>query len=330
MVRHGIWVLLAAAVVACSATVETESSPACDPAAKPPCGTETPLCVDGAWTCNTCDPIGAGAADCWDECHGMHSPHCEAGHWACLDPEVGGCSAVGGASSGGGGAGGIGASGGVGGMGGISGNCAALSEAIATETGIVGACVTVVRLDYQSLAILGFQIFCGPFAHPDEATARATAQADAGYGSSAQLLGGPFPTDEWVFWQPAGDFGGTGVVGAAQGLTVFGGSTIWSGTGDITYPVTWRPAADLGPSCVPTVNALPPEARGFDLDSGQPLGAGEITTAMDKAWNTALPDVLWANSYVFPSMVLRYPRSTGAFDPATAEWIVLLNSGWLE
>jgi hypothetical protein len=266
----------------------------------------------------------------------MHSPHCEAGHWACLDPEVGGCSAAGGASSGGGGVGGIGGAGGVGGAGGMGGvggtsaDCAALSEVIATETGIVGACVTVVRLDYQSLTILGFQIFCGPFDHPDEATARATAQADAGYGSSGQLLGGPTPSDDWVFWQPAGDFGGTGVVGAAQGLTVFGGSTVWGGSGDITYPAAWRPAADLGPACVPMVNALPPDARGFDLGTGMALSAGQITAAMDEAWNTALPDGLWANSYVFPSMVLLYPRSIGGFDPTTAEWIVLLSSGWLE
>ena len=323
--RLGVWGMLAAGVVACSSTVQSESAPVCDLGTKPPCGAETPLCVDGAWTCNGCDPTGAGASDCWDDCHGFHAAHCEAGHWACLDPGAGGCGAAGGA--GGSGPGGLG---GQGGMGGLSGDCAALSAAIDAEVGIVGACVTAVRLDYQSLTILGFQIFCGPIAHPDEPTARATAQADAGYGSSAELLGGPQSPDEWVFWQDALDFGGTGVVGAAQGLTVFGGSTVWMGAGDITYPADWRPAAELGPGCVPMVNALPPEARGFDLGTGLALGAEQVGAAMDQTWLSALPDGLWANSYVFPSMVLLYPRTTGAFDPATAEWIVLLNSGWLE
>jgi hypothetical protein len=34
--------------------------------------------------------------------------------------------------------------------------------------------------------------------------------------------------------------------------------------------------------------------------------------------------------YLFDAVVLLYPRTTGAFDPATAEWIALLQGGWLE
>lgn len=39
---------------------------------------------------------------------------------------------------------------------------------------------------------------------------------------------------------------------------------------------------------------------------------------------------MWYGGYVFGATVLRYPRTVGAFDPTTAEWIVLLNGGWLE
>ncbi len=30
------------------------------------------------------------------------------------------------------------------------------------------------------------------------------------------------------------------------------------------------------------------------------------------------------------SVVLRYPRTVGAFDPNSAEWVVLVSGGWLE
>lgn len=39
---------------------------------------------------------------------------------------------------------------------------------------------------------------------------------------------------------------------------------------------------------------------------------------------------LWQGGYVFDAVVLSYPRSGGVFDPGSAEWVVLLASGWLE
>jgi hypothetical protein len=46
--------------------------------------------------------------------------------------------------------------------------------------------------------------------------------------------------------------------------------------------------------------------------------------------HTSLPAALWKGGYVFNAIVLRYPRTVGAFDPTTAEWIILLNGGYLE
>ena len=228
-----------------------------------------------------------------------------------------------------GGAGGTGGTGGLGGAGGA--DCASLSQAIASQTAGTHACTTIVRLDYQSLAILGFQIVCGAYAAVDEAGARVTAHADTGFGQSGQLLSGPEPiADEFVFYQSPGDFGGVGVVSAGHGLSVFGGSIFWMGPGEITYPASWQPAAALGPDCIPLTNGLPPEGRGFDLNQAQPLTATEVDDALTQAWVTALPDGLLQGGYVFDATVLMYPRSVGALDPTTAEWIVMLNSGWLE
>lgn len=237
-----------------------------------------------------------------------------------------------GAEGGAGGVGGVGGAGGEGGTAGAGGSsdCAALSQTIATETGGVVACTTVVRLDHETLVGLGYEIVCGPYASVDEATARATAQADTGFGTAGQLLSGPTPADAWVFYEPPGDFGGVGVVSARTGRSLFGGSIVWDGAGELTYPETWRPISGLGLACTPEVNALPPMARGFDLVSGQSLAPDLVGAALDVVWSSALPDGLWQGGYVFDAVVLRYPRSVGALDPSTAEWIVLVGSGWLE
>ena len=240
---------------------------------------------------------------------------------------MGGTAGTGG--TGGGGAAGMGGAAGQGGQGGAA--CEALSKAIGDETTGVFTCTTVVRLGYESLAILGFQLSCGKYAQADETTARATADADTGYGLAGNALSGATPQDEYVFWEPPGDFGGVGVVNARNGLSVFGGSIIWGGTGEISFPADWRPAADLGPDCIPMTNALPPPSRGFDLSAGgTELGAAEVDDALTQAWVTALPDGLMQGGYVFDAVVLLYPRTVGVFEPSTAEWIVMVNSGWLE
>ena len=70
--------------------------------------------------------------------------------------------------------------------------------------------------------------------------------------------------------------------------------------------------------------------RGYDLGTGQALSAVQVSAALAPVWQTALPSGMWQNNYVFEEVVLLYPRSVGVFDPATAEWIVLVNGGWLE
>ncbi len=216
------------------------------------------------------------------------------------------------------------------GTGGASDDCAAISDAIAAASKPGGACTTTVRLDYTTKKLLGHRFLCGGYHTPTEAEARATAQSDAGFGQSGPQIAGSSPKDAFVFFQAAGDFGGSAAVAAHTGLTVFGGSTVWSGTGAITYPLDWLPASALGPGCGPPPMIPPPFARGFDLGSGQALPDADVKAALDVVWSTALPLGLVKVAYVFDAVVLLYPRSVGAFDPSTAEWIVLVDSGYLE
>lgn len=189
-------------------------------------------------------------------------------------------------------------------------------------------CSAVVRLDYQSFEIRGYQLISGPYAGLNETQARATAQSDAGYGENGVMLNPANPEDTYVFFESPGDFGGAAAVSARTGQSVFGGSIIWSGTGDITYPGDWRPAADLAAGCDPSggVNST----RGYDLILGQALPQPDVDAVIDVIAQTALPAAMWQGGYVFDAVVLLYPRTVGAFDPDEAEWIAIVNGGWLE
>jgi hypothetical protein len=209
-------------------------------------------------------------------------------------------------------------------------SCEQLADEIAAQAGGVHTCTSVVRLDYQTLSMKAYRILCAPYSATNEAAARATAQQDTGYGAMGALLSSPPspPEDEWVFWQAPGDFGGVGVVNARNGTSVFGGSVVWDGKGAITYPATFNPPEALGEGCVTSI--MKPPARGFDLVGVEALTQAEVDAALDVVWKTALPEGLWKPGYVFDAMVLLYPPTVGDFDESVAEWIVLVNSGWLE
>jgi hypothetical protein len=188
-------------------------------------------------------------------------------------------------------------------------------------------CSAVVRLDY-SREILGYQLICGNYAQVTEADARAAAQTATGYGASATMLNSVPPDGPYVFYVSPTDFGGASAVSSDTGLALFGGSIVWDGAGDITYPTTWRPAAELASGCAHSGGAG--VALGYDLVFGGPLSSPEVDAAVAVVADTALMQAFWGGGYVFTTVVLRYPRSVGFFDPNTAEWVVILSGGWLE
>jgi hypothetical protein len=134
-----------------------------------------------------------------------------------------------------------------------------------------------------------------------------------------ELVSQPSTDFAWVFSTSPSDFGGVAVVGA-QGLTLFAGSIIWSGTGEIVFPTAWS-MSDLGSGCSPKRDALP--VRGIDLSSSDEF-------ASDAAGQLALDSVLptiwrkWGGD-ISRLLVLLYPRTGGAFDAKNAEYIVFLN-----
>lgn len=217
-----------------------------------------------------------------------------------------------------------GASGSSGGTSGAPiGICDALTEAIAAEMGD-GICTVVVRMDSVSRRVLSHAFVCGPAKLPDEATARATASADAALpfarpAGEGTLLAPPAPAGVWAFHQPPSDFGGAAAVSATTGLTVFAGSTVWGGHGDILHPTTWS-TTDLGGRCHDDASLTPGPA--WDLRSGQALADFDGARALGA---TVLASAFRTRGFAAgPVTALLYTRTAGAPAPDGSEYILLV------
>lgn len=199
------------------------------------------------------------------------------------------------------------------------------------------ACTTVVRVAYVDHAILGWRPFCGALARTSSDGAKAAFVTVAGAvepplpsyapAPSIYALQGPDPTpDDWVFVATPMDFGGESIVSAATGLTVFWGTTVLLGRGAIESPTTWTPPP---PSTGPCAHSAPPTMR---LVQGTMDGAGVALTEMDlqaavsAVWNTAIPAAIGRVQSVTSGLVVAYPRALDAFDPTSAETLVVIDS----
>jgi hypothetical protein len=222
-------------------------------------------------------------------------------------------------------------------------DCQALRSSMSSQVarGMSMMCTGVVRFDYESLAPLGYQIYCADGASIDETAARAAASADL---DLASLPGGPEPGDLisnpaasvmggeelYVFFKPASDFGHVAVVNARNGLTLFGGSIVRMGSGDVVYPQEWKPASALGSSCTDSSLHLN-QVTSFDLTkSSGPISDSQQAQVTQALAGTVMPGALLDGTaaYLKNTVILLYPRTVGEFDPSTAEYVVLLNAGW--
>lgn len=198
---------------------------------------------------------------------------------------------------------------------------------------VPGAYTVVVRMDYQTLAFKGFQVIKSKYSKPVTlAQARATAQQDTGFGAKAKVVSPTKPEDLFVFYESPGDFGGAAAVSADTGKTVFGGGIVWMGLGKISVPQSWRPASELGVGCHSSTDPTlhPSQIRGYDLRGGGALPAAEVKKALAPIWKTAIPGANFNKGDLFHAVVLLYPPTVGAFNPKVADYVVLINGGWLE
>jgi hypothetical protein len=229
-----------------------------------------------------------------------------------------------GGSAGSGGTGGsipLGAAGGAGQPSTCEQQAAALEQLIPDAL----ACTLVVRLDTTDVEILAYTLVCGdPRLDATEDEARTTASIDSGFDfTAAPQTAEPDRDQLYVFELPSNDFGAVGVVSVYTGLTVFAGGIVWAGTGEIEFPSGWSLATELGscapPDLVPTPSVVGPATATF--------------APMDptlRVWSTALPRALsLQDASLLNVAVMLYPRTVGAFDPTTSEYIVFVNWDWV-
>lgn len=210
-----------------------------------------------------------------------------------------------------------------------TGPCADQVRALADAMAQAGnGCAGVVRFSLFEHELLGFQLLCGPYQTIDEEQALDLARSEGRCGySGARVISPPDPDDAYVFYVPALDLGCGAVVSSETGLTLFAGSFIWQGDGDITYPASWRDPSLLGSACA--AQSMPASVRGYNLVVGEDLSAEKTEAALADVAGTALPDALALRGELRSAVILEYPRRLGVYDGRTAEWIVILNGGQL-
>lgn len=181
-------------------------------------------------------------------------------------------------------------------------------------------CTSVVRVDYHTLEPIAAHTVCGPLALMDEATARSQAQADTGFGDDTQQIA-EAGSGLYIFYDDPVDFGGVAFINAETGSTVFGGGIIWSGTGQITYPLSWL--EDPVSGCD---TGAPPTGSEITLEMRTPVDARTVRRVIDAAWTTPISTAINGHGELHSTHVVRYARGAGFIDESD-EWLVIFVSG---
>lgn len=189
-------------------------------------------------------------------------------------------------------------------------------------------CSVVVRLGQETLRPIGFQPFCGRYTTTSDAQAAALAEGAMIPYATLRRVSPAMPEDAFVFYASPSDFGGVVAVSARLGRMVFAASVVWAGRGDIRFPAEWRDPSELGDGCGRGGGI--PRAHGYNLGAGTDLEAATVDRVIGAVARTALPAALAQGGSVFDAVVLPYERSSGGLVDEVAEWIVVVNGGWME
>ena len=192
------------------------------------------------------------------------------------------------------------------------------------------SCTAVIRLDYTTYDLIAWELICGETRDvtEDEALERAWEEvfSEMGFVEPDMVrrtgIWGPY-----VFYVSPGDFGGVAAVSAYSELTVFGATIIWMGAGDIVHPDSFRHPDSLGSGC-PDVGGLHDLA--FTALACEGTSTPDLEAVLESVADTAMPAAMQYAGHIESVVVLCYARTVGGMDPTTAEWIVVLNAGWLE
>lgn len=119
-----------------------------------------------------------------------------------------------------------------------------------------------------------------------------------------------------------GDFGGVAISDPCSGLVLYAGSIVWAGGGEQLYP-----AAPIRSDALKRVSQQISPPRRVDVVIG-PYADGDEEGGI-AAWNSVkdLNLVQEIASAPYSVLVYLYPRTVGMFNPANADWVILLYRG---
>jgi hypothetical protein len=182
-----------------------------------------------------------------------------------------------------------------------------------------GRCAVTFRLDHDTLARHGYAARC--FDPP--ASLSLERAADRAAMTADRLVTPADAVDVFVFHEPPHDFGRAAILTARAGgdtdPLLFAGTTVWDGRGDVETPVALFDDVG-GDACAP---AHPESLRFHDLVSADPADRRLFFAAWEAVARTGLVRQM-ADGGRLSGAVVRYARTVGAFDPTTAEWVVVV------
>lgn len=214
-----------------------------------------------------------------------------------------------------------------------AGTCAAETNALSDLLQAGGtSCSVVVRLDHDTFDILGYQFFCSDAVFPNflsEEDARAIGENDTGVGADAVIISSADGAVPYIFVESRSEpqfLQAFGVVSSVSAMSLFSATTVVEGTGEITYPLTWRNATELGVDCPPNALSVG-SGLGYDLTSAVDLERSDIENAKAALANTVvLSSIEQSGLATAAAFVLRYARTDGPVDFTTGEWIVIVEA----
>lgn len=181
-------------------------------------------------------------------------------------------------------------------------------------------CHVMVRLDAQTLEVLGYAVAGGQVNPVEAPQALDLAQAfldEASQYSHPAEIDGPTAGIYAAFDEPL-DFGGFALVGEESGIVVAGGGIVWAGRGQYWRPTEWEPAAqvELG------TEVVSPE-EGAGAGGGDCLEVASASEARRVALRSNLAVHLGQQGGLAAYTYL-YTPTVGLCNPRVAEYLVVL------
>jgi hypothetical protein len=208
----------------------------------------------------------------------------------------------------------------------------ATSTPIVTPCAAGEACHAVLRINYLSGRVLGYQLSRGKPTPIDSAQAEAKARAylqkklkSVSGPPAVQRVAGDQRLE--VYQAAAGDFGGFCAISRLTGEVVAAGAVVWAGQGSWWYPERWLRDAACHASPAPSLSQAPSSELYPCGGLGPSPPDGALPTTLEDAWATMRHSNV-ARAFAdaqSSALTFAYAPAVGRCDPNLAEILIFLS-----